>query len=140
MKHIEYEHQAALIKWAKVKALPKLDYIEENARLISYLYAIVNERKTSHKAGMRLRRQGVKSGVSDLHLALPMNGHHGLWIEMKRPIVKGQTKPTVSDTQQAWLDRMNKAGFKAVVCYHWTEAKDAIEQYLNTPELFNLAA
>lgn len=129
-KHIEDIHQASLIRWSKCQKLPALDYIELESKVIDYLYAIPNGGKRNLREAVRLKAQGVKSGVSDLHLALPMNGKCGLWIEMKKPIVKGQAKPSVSLSQRQWLKRMEKAGYSAVVCFGWEEAKEAILNYI----------
>ena len=49
---------------------------------------------------------------------------------MKKPIVKGQSKPVVSLSQKEWLERLNKVGYKAVVCYGFDEAIEAITKYL----------
>lgn len=129
-KHIEDTHQAALVRWSKSQKLPALDYVELDSKVIDYLYAIPNGGKRNLREAVRLKAQGVKSGVSDLHLALPMFGKCGLWIEMKKPIVKGQAKPSVSLSQRQWLKRMEKAGYVAVACFGWEEAKEAILDYI----------
>ena len=49
----------------------------------------------------------------------------GLAIEMKRE--KGGV---VSDEQQAWIDGLNNAGYKAVVCRGYDEAIKTITEYL----------
>ncbi len=135
MKHIEDLHQEAIIKWAKFKLLPDLYHITSNSKVIDFLYAIPNGGKRNKNEAARLKRQGVKAGVSDLHLALPMNGCHGLWLEMKRPIITKQAKPKISTEQQIWLDRMRSVGFEACVCYGWQEAKVVIEKYLSISQL-----
>ena len=132
-KHIEDTHQAALVRWSKCQKLPALDYIELDSKVYDYLYAIPNGGKRNFREAVRLKAQGVKAGVSDLHLALPMNESCGLWIEMKKPIVKGQKKPDVSLSQRQWLKRMEKAGYVAVVCFGWDEAKEVIINYIFTP-------
>jgi hypothetical protein len=130
-KHIEDNHQSRLIGWSKTQKLPMLDHIELDSVVFDYLYAIPNGGRRNLREAVRLKAQGVKSGVSDLHLALPLNGLLGLWIEMKKPIVKGEKKPTVSLSQRQWLQRMNKAGFKAVVCFGLEEAKEVIVDYIS---------
>lgn len=67
---------------------------------------------------------GTKAGFPDLFLCIARGGYHGLFIELKT--VKG--KPTA--LQQTWLNRLNKQGYKAVVCYGFDEAKEAIKGYL----------
>lgn len=128
MKHIEDAHQAQLVSWAKVRRLP--DSVAANRKLGDFLIAIPNGGKRNIREAARLKQQGVKSGVSDLFLALPRGNYGGLWIEMKRPIVKGKTRPKVSEMQEIWISRMVQAGYKAKVCYGFDEAKELIELYL----------
>lgn len=127
MKHIEDSHQEALFSWARTKGfvLPGRGLVN----LVDYMYAIPNGGKRGKLEGARLKKQGVKAGVSDIHLTLPHNGFYGLWIELKRPIIKGQSKPSVSKSQKEWINRMNNNGHKAVVAYGVKEAKAAIESY-----------
>lgn len=130
MKHIEDSHQERLFIWARTKGfvLPGRGLV----KLIDYMYAIPNGGKRGKLEAARLKKQGVKAGVSDIHLTLPYNGLNGLWIELKRPIVKGKSKPTVTKTQKEWIKRMNENGHRAVVAYGYKEARAAIESYFTT--------
>lgn len=126
-KHIEDDHQKSLVQWAKLIRLPNAENIEDGARLIDYLYAIPNGGTRNPREAGRLKLQGVKAGVSDLHLALPINGKAGLWIEMKQPDRK---KARVTASQKEWIDRMQLAGYDAHVCYGYQEAKHVIQDYI----------
>ena len=126
-KHIEDDHQKSLVSWAKVRRLPEANNIEDGAKLIDYLYAIPNGGTRNKREAGRLKLQGVKRGVSDLHLALPLNGKAGLWIEMKQPDRK---KAKVTPLQKEWLERMLLAGYEAHVCYGYQEARQVIESYI----------
>jgi uncharacterized protein YjiS (DUF1127 family) len=79
-----------------------------------------------------LKRQGVKSGVSDYFLAYPVTPWHGLWIEMKRA---RKSLSRVSEHQDEWLCRMRLAGYQAVVAYGAQQAIDFVSGYLNESEL-----
>lgn len=127
-RHIEDDHQQALINWARCSRI-RHDLFSAY-RIIDFLIAIPNGGKRNPREAARLKAQGVKAGVSDLLLALPLNNKAGLWIEMKRPIVKGKKKPITSDTQIEWQNKMITAGYDAVVCFGLDEAKDQIEKYL----------
>ncbi|GLX85086.1 hypothetical protein tloyanaT_13380 [Thalassotalea loyana] len=127
-RHIEDEHQKALITWSKSIR------VTSSETLYDFLFAIPNGGKRDSREAARLKRQGVKAGVSDLFLPIPMNGYSGLWIELKRPIVKGQKKPSTSESQLIWLERMERVGYKTVLAYGWEQAKDAIEAYLKQQE------
>ena len=69
-----------------------------------------NERKTSPRAGARLKKKGVKSGVPDILIFEPMDGFNGLAIELKT----GKNKLT--ETQKEWMSRLSKKGWDIAVC------------------------
>ena len=124
---LEDAEQEALIEWSLIQKLPDMPHIEKGAVINDYLYAIPNGGKRDKGVAVKLKKQGVKAGVSDLHLALPMFGLPGLWIEMKQP---NKSKADTSPKQKAWLARMKLAGYVVVIAYGWDEAKAAIENYL----------
>lgn len=72
-----------------------------------------------------LKLQGVRPGVPDIMLPVPRGGFHGLFIELKR--CKGGR---VSEDQQIWIDRLNRLGYRAVICRGWDAARAEIELYL----------
>lgn len=75
----------------------------------------------------RLKKQGLKPGVSDLFLAKPMQHYAGLWIEMKR---QPGAKPRVSVDQLDWLYLMQEKGYCTALCYGADQAIQAIQDYL----------
>jgi len=85
--------------------------------------------KRNPREAARLKAQGVKAGVSDILLPLPMDGYHGLWLELKRRKQDGASK--VSQKQAAFLKDMETAGYKVAVCYGASEAIDVIKRYAN---------
>lgn len=117
-RHIEDDHQKALFQWAALK--PEL----------ATLFAIPNGGKRNPREAARLKAQGVKSGVPDVYLPLPSGRFHGLFIELKRPIVKGEAKPVLSKEQGVWLEVLAKQGYRAEVCFGWLAARDVILDYL----------
>lgn len=90
-----------------------------------YLLHIPNGGYRNRKEGANLKRLGVTAGVSDLFLAYPHNGYHGLWMEVK------SKKGKLSEKQESWLKRMNKLGYKADVCYTFEEAILVVDHYLH---------
>lgn len=123
MRHIEDDHQSALIGWAKRYTMPC------GEKVADYLYAIPNGGTRSAREGARMKAQGVKAGVSDLHLPIARGGFHGLWIELKAP-AHGKTKagkPT--QAQLDWLNKMAKQGHCTAVCIGWQAAADTIKSY-----------
>jgi hypothetical protein len=127
MKHHEDTEQALVFEWASYN--PKL----------RWMFAIANG---SHLAGdskqraiqmARLKKQGLKPGVSDIFLPVQSNiesVYCGLFIEMKRRKVDGPSK--VSLDQAVFVEAMENAGYKAVICYGADEAIAAIQEYLKT--------
>jgi len=106
LKHHEDAEQAALFEWASY--FPVLDY----------MFAVPNG---AHLAGnniqrakqmARLKKQGLKPGVSDIFIPLPMPPYHGLFIELKRADGKGQ----LSGAQRAFGEYVEAQGYKFVVC------------------------
>ena len=89
------------------------------------LFAIPNGGKRHPKVAAEMKLEGVRSGVPDLFLPVPAGGHHGLFIEMKR-----QKGGRVSPEQKQWLEYLRGAGYLAVVCKGFEEAKEAITDYL----------
>lgn len=112
----EHGHQCALFQWAK-KAQQQLPELE-----LLYAYPAGGHR---HKAtAARMKREGAKAGVPDIHLPVARGEYHGLWIELKI----GNNKPT--QKQKWWLEKLSEQGHLAVVCYGWEEAMREIEKYL----------
>lgn len=89
-----------------------------------HLFAIPNGGARHPAVAAKLKAEGVIPGVFDLFLMVARPGCAGMWIEMK---AKGGK---VSDHQKDFKGRAEAQGFKAVVCYGFEEAKQAIQEYL----------
>jgi hypothetical protein len=113
----ESAEQQCLFRWA---AHEYCNYHE-----LDLLYHIPNEGKRSPNGGRRLKAEGLKSGVPDIHLPVARSGYHGLYIELKRE--KGST---TTKNQDIWLEALNKQGYLAIVCKGWKEASEKILSYL----------
>lgn len=123
MRHREDDEQKALMQWARFARL-------RGVLVSDHLVAIPNGGKRNVREAARLKAQGVKSGVSDLFLALPAKGFCGLWIELKAPKTPTSAAGRPSQAQLDWLDRMAMVGYAAQLCYGWQSAKESIESYL----------
>ena len=62
--------------------------------------------------------------MPDICIPVPNSKYHGLYIEMKRK--KGGR---VSQKQKEWIERLNRLGYLAVVCYGADEAIKVVEEY-----------
>ena len=117
----EAHEQAALFAWAR-SALVLRQY-----PALRFLAAIPNGLAASSiGAARRMKEQGMTAGVPDLVLPVAAGGYHALWIEMKR-----RTRGRVSAEQKCWLEYLNRAGYRAVVCGGWDAAREEILQYLS---------
>ena len=121
MNHPESDHQRAVVEWASMTGH---HHLPPASKIGDYLIAIPHGGRRGQVEAAILKAEGVKAGVSDLFLAVPMGGFCGLWIEMKiKP-----NKPT--ESQIAWITRMAGVGYAAIVCWSWDEAREAIITYL----------
>lgn len=93
---------------------------------LKYMHHIPNGGYRMIKTATRMKAAGVKSGVPDICLPVPGGGYHGLYIELKS-FKKGAG---TSDLQKEWIEYLNEAGYKALVCQGWRNAKDEIIKYL----------
>jgi hypothetical protein len=128
-KESESSQQVALFAWAAIEMhagrYPELDR----------LFHIPNggTRGATERdrtiAGGKLKAEGVKPGVPDVFLPVARRGYHGLWIEMKKPSLKGTKNPT-SEFQDQWIDGLKKNGYACFVAFSWIEARDGIVWYL----------
>ena len=125
----ESQHQMALIRWAGLASFPRsLPGVEPGERIGDYLFAVPNGGARSKATAGKLKAEGVKAGVWDLMLALPIGRTPGLWIEMKAG------RNNLTPEQRTWRDRMTRVGYKAVPCWSWEAARDAVLEYIGAPK------
>jgi hypothetical protein len=86
MRQDEHQIQCAIVDWFSLQ-YPALDL---------NFYANANGGHRHILTAVKLKREGVKSGVADLFLAVPNKYHHGLYIEVKT------LKGVLSDKQKAF--------------------------------------
>ena len=123
---LEHESQAGVIQWwtlaCKGYGLPEFA-----------LFAVPNGSNKSIAAAMKFKREGLRSGIPDLFLAVPCKHQGaagveflaaGLFVEMKR---RGK-KP--SPEQEAVILYLRQRAYHVVVCYDSEEAVKAIKAYL----------
>jgi len=88
------------------------------------IFAIPNGGLRHVATAVRMKREGVKRGVSDIFVAEPIGGFHGLWIEMKKP---GEYP---SPHQVEFQEAAYKKNYDVAVCYSADEAWDCLANYL----------
>ena len=113
----ESEEQQALFDWAE-----RLTYLYPELEL---MYHIPNEGKRSKAYGAKLKKEGLKEGVPDVHLPVARGQYHSLYIEMKK-----RSDSVTSQAQRRWIGNLKRQGNAAYVCHGWEEAVKVIEEYL----------
>lgn len=113
----EDTEQINVVSWASwnVNRYPEL----------KWLHHVPNGGSRNKQEAVKLKRMGVKAGVSDLCLPYPKGLYCGLYIEMKFGDNRQQ------ETQKEFLADMAAAGHFVATCYSAEEAVKVLEEYLN---------
>lgn len=111
----ESEHQQALIQWVKCH--------EVKFPQLRCLFSVPNGGYRSARTAGVMKSEGVRRGVWDLFLPVPMGHHSGLFIEMKAG--KGRLSPE----QKLFRESVGES-YAWSVCYTWHEAVCDIVGYL----------
>ena len=117
MNHKEDDEQAALFEWAAYQRY-------DNQPLTDFMWANPMGGKRNAREAARLKRQGVKAGVFDIFMAIPLRGDFGLFIEMK----VGDN--SLSAEQEKFKNDMTRKGYLCVICYSFDDANMEIENYI----------
>lgn len=99
--------------------------------------------KSSAIRGAQLKAEGVKSGIPDTFLPLPMWGavtpahthlrcitYAGLYVEMKRQKSEGRRKGSTSTEQDEAIAWLRHSGYAVSVCFTWEQAAKEIQSYI----------
>lgn len=126
MRFVEYNEQVAVITWAR------LWQSKEGYECLAFLFSSQNgEKFRNAQQGARAKQAGMVAGVPDLFLPYPSREYCGLFIELKRRIIKGESRPVVSSEQKKFLEYLNRVGYCGKVCYGSGEAIETIKWYLS---------
>ncbi len=113
-RHSESNEQIAAMDWLRL----------QHPKIAEHTLHIGNERKATYYAGYIMKRMGVLKGASDLFMAWPSGGYHGLFIEVKSLV----GKPTPE--QRAFIQRMVDVGYYACICYGADEVISTMKCYI----------
>lgn len=109
----EHDHQAAFFKW-----LGNYPNIRDSA------FAVPNGGSRHPAEAVKLRAEGVTSGIPDVMIGIPSNGYPGLFIEFKSKVGR------VSYNQKAKLKRFAHNGYACHVCRSVDEGVRVTTEYL----------
>lgn len=159
----EHSHQRALFAWANMAArlgfeaawdersyvepgyaertYNVVDQLERNGKAqripaLTRLHAIANGGKRDKITAGKLKAEGVKRGVPDIFLPVPIlmpNAairYCGLYVEMKRPKTSDQRAGSTSDDQDGWIGYLRSVGYAVSVCFTWDQAAKEIQSYI----------
>jgi hypothetical protein len=119
MRNHESGEQICLFKWA---ALLESKYPE-----LRLLHAIPNGGFRMKTTAKRLKAEGTKAGVPDIHLPVPKGGYASLYVELK---AGDSTNRKGSPAQRRWIELTTEYGNYSVIAIGWREAADIIESYV----------
>ncbi len=124
----EADHQKQFIKWIDQQPAPGLP----GEKLGNYCYAVPNgiwiptpDKHLRMRIIMSQRRLGLRKGIPDIVLDLPLHQWHGARLEMKR-----DENSAISEEQIAWLERLRKRGFFCELVPGVQGATAAVRRYL----------
>ena len=114
MKQTEHDSQVILVRWFD------LQYPKYAGRL----YAVPNGGARHPAVAAKLKAEGVRRGIPDLHLPIRTPFFSGLVIEMKAETGR------MTVEQADWIDFFSSQGFAAVVCKSLSSAQETIKSYI----------
>lgn len=117
----ESDEQIAVIQWFRLTYKDKLIFAIPNGAFLGGTKAGRGRLMAKYKS------EGLTPGVSDLFIAEPMHGYHGLFLEMKD---KGKTLCSVTGEQRQFLESMRERDYLAGWASGFDQAKDVIMSYM----------
>lgn len=116
----EEQEQIAFFEWLQYQGLIKL-----------FAFHIPNGGSRNVIEAKKLKRMGVRKGVSDVFIPYPKGKYHGLWIEFKSLACKNKIDGGLIAEQKEWLINMNLLGYATSIAYSCDEATKITNDYLN---------
>lgn len=107
-----------------IEHIKLMDWARSREDIEPFIFHFANQRRCSVQEGRKLKRMGVKRGVSDFFVCCPRGGFAGLWIELKA----GDGKPTKE--QLDFINLMGSQGYLAMWRVGYESARLEIENYI----------
>jgi hypothetical protein len=115
---------------ANVFELMKTLRLANGRSLHEYAYAVPNGSMLAGTPAQRarymaaLQKQGLKPGVSDIVIALPLGTYHGAYIELKR-----DKNSKTTQAQKDWRALMHDVGYFSRIAVGQDAAFAAVQEY-----------
>ncbi len=124
MKHEEDQLQIVCVEWFRIQypTLAHLLFHVPNGG--SRALRISKSGARFSPEAQRLKKMGIRPGVSDLFLMLPNAAYHGLWIEMKARDGK------MSPEQIKFQEDASQLGFDVAVVRKFEQFKVAVDAHI----------
>ncbi len=120
----ESELQQVCLKWFRLEFCGQRPPASSFFGYALSLFSIPNGGKYSSKAtAVTMVAEGLTAGVADLFLAVPENGFHGLFIEMKTPT------GVWSKEQQEFARRQIALGYGYALCRRRADFEKVVKDY-----------
>jgi hypothetical protein len=100
-----------------------MEWVRLQPTIRDFIIHIPNEGKRTTSYGKSLKDMGMRSGVSDLFIAMPRHDCNGAWIELKSK--NGILRPE----QRKFLEDMESQNYFAITCFSIESAIGTIEWY-----------
>jgi hypothetical protein len=122
----EHDEQVALFQWAEMSlgVYPELGLLYAVPNGAKLPWRKNNQGKRYSPEAQRLKAEGLKSGVPDICLPVPVGKYHGFYLELKH----GDNKP--SPEQLSWISALTARGYCVVVAVGWEAAIEHLKNYL----------
>lgn len=112
----EHKEQALFFAWCMRHA--------SEFRGLDSIYAIPNGGNRDAITGAMLKKEGVRKGIPDMCLPVPIGGKGALYLELK---VRSGGK--VGPEQKEWQKRLLELGNESVIVKGFKEARLAVMKY-----------
>lgn len=109
---------------AQTKVFDWAEWNTKKYEQLKLMYHPANEGKRTQAAGARLKRQGLKNGVSDICLPVRNGTYSNLYVELK----VGKNKPTPDQIE--FVEDINRFGGFGLIVYGSDNAIQVIETYI----------
>lgn len=111
----------------------RLEFMMRDNPRLGMAYAIPNGTRTTIRVAKKMKAEGVKSGMPDIHYPVARNGYLSLYIEMKaRPYKNTEGKVVsqkLSGNQKRCKAALEREGHLVLMAEGWEEALGIILTY-----------